>query len=477
MRVNSLEFMFRPESVALLGASGTPGKSGFNVLYNLNQTTYKRGIYPINPKHEDVLGIRSYKSILDLPDIAYPLDLVVVCIPPKHVKSALDDCFKIHENVRTIIIESGQFAGTPGESRVVALEMREILKGLTTPPRILGPNSIGIIDFKSRVNTSLIPFNGLPTQDLPGIAIAGQTGLIASGYLQRILSENIFPVSKVCCLGNKFDVNEVDVLQFLGEDPETNVILLYMEGTSDGRAFIDQARKTIHEVKKPIFIVKSGKSKAGASMVGSHTGSIAGNDCIFNAAIKSAGIRRVQNFEELWDIATFIHRAGIPRGMKLGVISISGAGCTMSLDAAELHDIVIPPLSGEAKSRFSKIFPEWFEFTNPVDLWAAIERIGSPKAHSTAFEIMVDDGIDGLMLVTLAMPESLLDWENILKIKKKHQEITFILVLLGGHDHLVKAWKTTCQEHGIPVYTSPDLAIRDFSRAFLSQNKKTHSKP
>ncbi|MBD3188522.1 hypothetical protein GF325_16950 [Candidatus Bathyarchaeota archaeon] len=462
----SLEAMFQPESVALLGASATHGKSGNNILKNLLQGNFTRGLYPINPNHAEILGIETFPSIVSLPRVAYPIDLAVICLPPAHVHAAFKECCT--NAVNTMIIESGQLAETPAASEECKRAMLLQLSKMEHRPLVLGPNSIGIIDFNSRTNTSLIPFEELPVQASPGIAIAGQTGLIASGYLQRILARDLFPVSKVICLGNKMDMNEKHVLEYLTNDPSTGAIFLYLEDARSGRDFMMQGRQAIKVHGKPIFILKSGRSKAGAQMVTSHTGSIAGDDRIFSAVLKSTGMQRVANFEEFWDMGRFLHAAGIPRGKNIAIVSISGAGCALSLDAAELYHLQVPPLSRDARKAISKLFPNWFAFTNPIDSWAAIERNGSEVAHAKMLEILYQEPLDGILLVTLAMPESLLDWADIALRRQEHPNVPLMLALLGGHDDLIVEWHEKCKALSIPVYASPDHALRDFSRAFNS---------
>nr|MDO8084163.1 CoA-binding protein [Candidatus Sigynarchaeum springense] len=231
-----MERFFAPSSVAVLGASASPGKAGYNILWNLRAAKVPRGIFPINPNRESILGFKAYPSLDAIPSSGKPVDLAVICLPPKLVRDAITLC--IDTSVHAIIIESGQLGDTDAEHEHVTKEVKRLLASTASPPRVMGPNSIGVIDAVTGVNTSLIPFDSIPALESRGVAVAGQTGLIASGYLQRIIAEKTFPVSKVCCLRNKLDVTELDVLDYLAKDPSTSTIALYLEDVRDGKRFV-----------------------------------------------------------------------------------------------------------------------------------------------------------------------------------------------------------------------------------------------
>jgi acetyltransferase len=458
-----MERFFTPSSIAVLGASASPGKAGYSILWNLRAAKVPGGIYPINPNRENILGFKTYPTIKAIPDLKAPIDLAVICLPPRLVRDALHDC--IAAGVRAIIVESGQLGDTMVEHEQVAKEIRHVLESTANPPRIMGPNSIGVIDLVTGVNTSLIPFDSLPVLESRGVAIVGQTGLIASGYLQRIIAEGLFPVSKVCCLGNKLDVNELDALDYLGRDPATSTIALYLEDVRDGTRFITLTRDCLLRGGKPLIVVKSGRTEAGMQAVRSHTGSIAGNDRMFDAALRRCGAIRVENFEALWIQAQFMHRAPLPAGRRVAVISITGAGCALAVDAAASTGMVIPPLPSHARAALQRMYPPWFEFTNPIDLWAAIEQQGPKVAYATATEALLDSDFDAVIIINLAMPESLMDWDHLRRMRSAHPSKPIVLVLLGGHASLVAEWERLAAGAGIPVVKSPDIALQALARA------------
>nr|MDO8117576.1 hypothetical protein [Candidatus Sigynarchaeota archaeon] len=277
--------------------------------------------------------------------------------------------------------------------------------------------------------------------------------------------ENLFPVSKVCCLGNKVDVNESDILDFLSRDEHTRTIILYLEDVRNGTAFM-RAMRACTLNQKPVIVIKSGATEAGARAVSSHTGSMAGNDQIFSEALKATGAIRVSNFEEAWGQAQLVYRAWLPEGPKLAVVSISGAGCALSVDAASKTVLQITSLPPDVKNKMSSLYPSWFSFDNPVDLWAAIERNGSPKSWQAAFEILFSADYDSLLVVTLAMPESLLDWNGLASLRMKYPRKPVLLALIGGHQNLERAWENEALRVNIPVFRGPDMAIFSLSRAW-----------
>ncbi|MFX0102211.1 MAG: acetate--CoA ligase family protein [Candidatus Hodarchaeota archaeon] len=471
-----MEGFFNPKSIAIFGASATPGKAGYNIMWNLRNLRLKNGIFPINPTRDEILGIKVFESIEDIPENVHPIDLAVICIHPRHVKETIQDCIK--HGVKNIIIESGQLAETDEESQKVAVELKNMIEENARPPRIMGPNSIGVVDLHTGVNTSLIPFESLPDAARDGVAVVGQTGLIASGYLQRIFAEKTFPVSKICCLGNKFDINELDIMEYLRSDPKTKVIAIYLEDTSNGREFMEIARQCVETAGKPVVILKSGRSEAGARMVSSHTGSLAGDDKIFSAASSASGLTRVENFEEMWIQAQFFYRAGGIQGNRLGVISISGAGCALSADAAEQYGMLIPEFTEKITRGLDEIIPSWFAYGNPLDLWSTIEQLGAPQAYAKALEILLEDNLNAVLIVNLAMPESLMDWEHLEKMRLKFPNKPIYLSLLGGHEDLVREWVKKCAELNIPITKSPDFAIKTMYRAYKLykwQERQKHS--
>ena len=448
---------FEPSTVAVIGASTKPGKAGYSVLSNIAQAMPVGAVWAVHPEAEEILGVPCCRNIADLPE---RVDLAVLCLPPDAVLPAVQDC--VQAGAKAVIIESGSLAEDGDQATANAITLCELLADTGHATRVMGPNSIGIVNLRTRLNTSLIPYSTLPVQESAGVAVAGQTGLIASGYLQRICEEGWFRLSKVCCLGNKLDITEADALAYLKDDPDTKVVALYLEDVKDGRGFYSLLRDTV--AIKPVVIYKGGTTPQGAAATMSHTGSIAGSGAVFMAAAKQAGAVLARNFEELFAIADFLSKAPRPRGNKVGVISITGAGCVLSVDAAARCGLEVPPLNDAAHAILDPIVPAWDHLTNPVDLWSTIEKVGAPQAYTVATQALLAGNYDAIVIVNLAMPESEFDWDGLLQLKRESPTVPIVLCLLGGWPDLRKAWVAKALEYDFPITWSPDDALSTFAK-------------
>ena len=443
---------FEPENVVVVGASTKPGKAGYSVLGNIVQAMPAGTVWAVHPEATEILGVPCCRAVADVPAQA---DLAVICLPPNLVLPAVQDC--IAAGIKAVIIESGSMAEDESVARENATQLRSLLEQCGHATRVMGPNSIGIVNLRTRLNTSLIPYATLPQQQKPGVAVAGQTGLIASGYLQRICEEGWFHLSKVCCMGNKLDINELDVLEYLKNDADTSVIALYLEDVKNGRAFYSLLRDVV--AVKPVVIFKGGSTPQGATAAQSHTGSIAGSGTIFAAAARQAGAILARNFEELFTIAEFLSKAPRPRGNSAGIISITGAGCVLSLDSAAKNGLRVPPLGDVAHEIIDPIVPSWDHVGNPVDLWSSIEKVSSPVAYNVAVKALLANGVDAIVIINLAMPESEFDWEGLSALRDASPGVAIVLCIIGGWPEIRRAWVSRAMDMDFPVAWSPDDAL------------------
>jgi len=447
-----VQAFFDPASVVVVGASTKVGKAGYSVLGNIVQAMPPGTIWAVHPEATEILGVPCYQAVADVP---VAIDLAVICLPPDHVLPAVQDC--IAASVKAVIIESGSLADDADIARENATVLRALLEQIGHVTRVMGPNSIGIVNLRTRLNTSLIPYPTLPSQQKPGVAIAGQTGLIASGYLQRICEEGWFHLSKICCMGNKLDVNELDVLEYLKTDADTRVVAMYLEDVKDGRTFLSLLRDVVSV--KPVVIFKGGSTPQGAAAAQSHTGSIAGSSSIFAAAARQAGAILARNFEELFALAEFLSKAPHPRGPKVGIISITGAGCVLSLDSATKCGLHVPPLGDAAHKILDPIVPLWDHVVNPVDLWSSIEKVGAPTAYNVAVKALLANDVDAIVIVNLAMPESEFDWHELSILRDSRPDVPIMLCILGGWPEMRVEWVSKARDHNFPIAWSPDEAL------------------
>ena len=452
--MSELSYIFEAKSVAVIGASTNPEKLGHKILKNIIDAGYKGKVYPINPKATEILGIKAYPSILEVPEES--VDLVVFVVPARFVPDILRDCAK--KNVKGAVIISGGF----GEVGNIELEnaLREAIK--ETRIRVIGPNCQGINNPHIGLNASW------PVVKTPGpISIASQSGTFFAA-LQMWAEEDRIGVSKCAAMGNKIDVDFDDLISYYGSDKNTKVIAIYMEGVRDGRNFVKVASEVSR--RKPILVLKGGRTEIGAKAVASHTRSLAGKDEIFSAAFKQAGIIRVTTLEELYDTAKAFSLSNLPRDNKLLIITSSGGSGIISADEAEINGLVLPELSQELKEKLSNKLPDYVILRNPLDLtgnaYADLYRdtltITVSEDSFSAFIVIFGDPIEGAA--------------DVIKEITEKTDKPILSVYLGGGD-LQKTEINKFREYKLPVYPTPERAVKALSNLvkyskYLQSSKK-----
>jgi acyl-CoA synthetase (NDP forming) len=463
---DSLRPFFEPESVAIIGTSRTPGKGGYNIIENLVRLGYRGRIYPVNPRAEEILGFTVYPDLESLPELP---GLALIILPPAQVPDAFEAC--IARGVRAVIIESAGFGEMDEDGARVQERITQL--ALQAGVRVMGPNSVGTINPAANFDTSLGRLNEtfLPDADIKkgSVGFIGQTGLFTGVYLPLINEE--IGISKIACLGNKCDVDESDMLEYLGEDPETKVIAMYLESVNDGRRFLDLSRRIIKE--KPIVVFKSAVTENGAGVSVSHTGSIAGEDRVYDAAFRQVGIIRVNSFGQLWDVSQAFVRLPLPGGKRVGVINLSGSGCVTAVDACIRNGLEIAKLSPSTKDKIKAVYPAWWRVRSPVDVWTAIEASGFAETYRVVTRaLLADEGIDAVIIITGAV-----DWipgkdvpALFAGMKTEFPSKPILAVTpLGDRDIFLRIHRGF-QARGIPSYAGDEEAIA--SLAALYRYKK-----
>ncbi len=451
----SLKPFFNPASVAVIGASRTPGKGGYNIIENMLRLGFRGKIYPVNPQAERILDLKVFRSLKDIPE---PPELALIVLPPSRVVECLEEC--VAAGVKAVIIESAGFREM--DSTGAKLENRIARIAKQAGVRIMGPNSVGTINPESRFDTSLGRLNELflPEGDigLGTVGFIGQTGLFTGVYLPLINSE--IGISKVACLGNKCDVDESDMLEYFGEDPQTKIIAMYLESIKDGRRFLDLSRRIIRE--KPILVLKSAVTDSGARASATHTGSVAGEDRVYEAAFRQTGIIRVDSFERLWDVARAFVYAPLPVGNRVAVINLAGSGCVTAVDACVRNGLKIAELAPATRARIKTVYPDWWKVRSPVDVWTAVETSGFEATYTTVLRaVLEDDGVDAVVVIMAAI-----DWlpgrdvpSLFAGIRKDFTGKPIMAVSpLGDRGVYLKLCRGF-QEIGMPSYTSDEDAI------------------
>lgn len=424
-----------------MGASREEGKVGHDLLKNLVTYGYRGKVYPVNPNADTILGLKAYTSLREIHD---KIDLAVIVVPAPHVGKVVDEC--IAKGIDSIIIISAGFkeSGIEGAARE-----RELLQKIKQHSiRMLGPNCLGLIDTQSSLNASF-------AADMPApgnIAFFSQSGALCTSVLDWAADECI-GFSKFISMGNKTDIDEVDLIQVIDNDTNTKVILGYLEGVKNGMAFMNAAQKTTK--KKPMIVVKSGGTTAGAKAASSHTGTLAGAEKAFDTAFKQSGILRAKTVEELFDYARIFSHQPLPKGPRIALITNAGGPGIIAADAVERSKLQMASFSKNTIDILRTALPVMANVYNPVDV------LGDAKADRYKFvtETLAEDPNVDILLVILtpqAMTEIERTAEVIGEISNRTGK-TLVTSFMGGK-RIGNGVKVMCQRK-VPNYPFPERAI------------------
>ncbi len=440
-----LDALFSPKSVAVVGATEKAGSVGRTVLWNLISSPFGGTVFPINPKRSNILGLKAYPSLADVPD---PVELAVIVTPAPSVPGVMAEC--VEAGVRGAIVISAGFKeiGPEGEE----LERQVLEQARRGRIRVIGPNCLGVMN----------PINGLNATFAAGISRPGNVGLISQSgaLLTAILDwahEEQVGFSSVTSLGSMLDVGWGDLIYHLGDDPNTNSIIIYMETVGDARAFLSAAREVA--LTKPILVIKPGRTAQAAKAAASHTGSLTGSDEVLDAAFRRVGVLRVDAIEDLFSIAEVLAKQPRPRGRRLSILTNAGGPGVLATDALIGGGGQLTELTPETMEAFNAILPGPWSHNNPVDI------IGDapPERYAAALEIAAKDpGSDGLLVILT--PQAMTDPTRTAEqlVPFAHIEGKPVLASwMGGAD--VEAGTAVLRRAGIPTFPYPDTAVDMFN--------------
>ena len=442
----SLEKFFNPKSVAIVGASQTKGKVGYEILTNMIIAGYKGQIFPVNHKAKTIENLTCYPN---LEAIGQTPDLVIIIIPAKFVASIMQECVKI--GVKSVIIITAGFKEIGEKGRKLEQQIAQIAKhgGI----RIIGPNCLGVIVPANNLNAS---FAG----DLPkkgSIGYLSQSGALLAALLD-IANAHGIGFSKLVSIGNKADIDELDLIKAFGEDPDTKVIAGYLENITDGNSFIEEAERISHS--KPIILIKSGSTSAGAKAASSHTGSLAGAETAYEAVFERSGVIRCNSIREQFDYAQAFASQPLPTGSGVAVITNAGGPGIMAADAIEKQGLTFAKLTDETRKKLAEGLPPAANIHNPVDV------LGDALAdkYEFALDVVLDDPHVDAVLVLLtpqAMTEAVATAEAMAKILSKKSEKPVFTSFLGAKE--VAESIDVLRSNGIPksnISPRPYITIR-----------------
>ncbi len=392
-RVQGLDRLFSPSSLAIIGASKDNQKGGGLFLKSLINGGFGGKLFPVNPRQSEIMGLRSYPSVLDIPE---EVDLAIVTVPARTVPQVMAECAQ--KGVKFAVVHAVGFAELGTQGRELESEMLKFAR--QGDIRIIGPNCMGLFCPEIGINT-VVPRSSFK-KEAGSVAFIGQSGWASENFIQMGYERGL-RFSKVISIGNQSDLTIEDFLEYLAGDAQTKVIACYIEGVKRGREFLQLVKQISR--RKPIIVWKVGRTEAGVRAIASHTGSLAGNSTVFDTALRQGGIVSAQNLEELIDLAVGFTCPVMPSGNRLGVLVEAGGGAVASADAAEALGLEIPPLSaGTQKKLVDKlkaIIPPFSSPRNPVDLvWLPINNVAD--IYLGCIRIMLKDDIDAIVVVAYA---------------------------------------------------------------------------
>jgi len=442
----NVAMIMNPRSIAVVGASSKKGSVGNDVFRNIINSEFQGVVYPVNPKAKFINSVPCYPTLADIPG---PVDLGVIVVPAHFVPQVIEEAAK--KGVNGLVVISAGFREIGGEGAKLEIQVKELVRkhGMA----MVGPNCLGVINTHEtvRMNASF----ARKTPKSGNIAFISQSGALCTAVLDFAQGRN-FGFSKFVSFGNKADINEIDLLEYLGDDPYTDVILMYLEDISDGRRFIETAGRITWETETPILALKSGRSEEGARAASSHTGSLAGSDAAYDAIFYQSGIQRLETIEELFNCAVAFSTQPVPRGRRVAIITNAGGPGIMATDAAIRHGLHLAQLTPKSTELLQTSLPATASIKNPVDIIGDAQH---DRYESAIRTVLMDKNVDAAVIILT--PQSMTD---IMATAEIVPRITLGVAkpvtcsFMGVVD--VSAGVEYLESHGIPSYPFPEEAVR-----------------
>ena len=454
--VGSLDALFRPQSIAVLGVTNTPGTVPHDIFRNLIEGRFNGVVYPVAPRKKHIAGVRAYNYVLDIPD---PIDQAIIVFPGAVCEKALEQC--VERDIKGAIIISAGFReiGAAGAAREQRLRDIASRNGM----RLIGPNCLGVINTDPKVCLNASFAREMPAEGR--IGFLSQSGALCTAVLDYAAGRNI-GFSKFVSLGNKADVDEVDLLRYMAADPDTAVILMYLEDITRGRDLMKAAREITASAEhpKPILAIKGGRTAAGAAAAQSHTGALAASAEVCDGVFEQSGIIRCASIEEMFNTAQLLATQPLPDSNRIAIITNAGGPGVMATDAAVSRSLELPRFAAHTEACLKKALPATASLKNPIDL------IGDAHAdrYAAALEAVIADPAVDQILVILT-PQSMTDIAEVAKticdLKARTADAGKALAcsFMGAKD--VAAGIDVLRKHNVPHYILPEWAVDAMSNA------------
>ena len=433
-----------PKSIAIIGASDKRGSVGRTITSNI-MNGFKGKVFPISPSRPTVFYKKAYKSVLDVPE---PIDLAVVIIKNTIVPLVLEECGK--KKIKGAIVITAGFKEVDEEGKKLEQQLKDIAKKYNL--RIIGPNCLGVmnLDPKTMMNATFLKITPKSGQ----IALVSQSGAICAALVEDASAQGI-GFSSVVSMGNKADTNEIDVLKMLANHKQTKVIVMYLEDMGNGQEFLKVSKQITRNLKKPIFVLKSGRSTAGAKAAMSHTGALMGSDKIYDALLKQSGAIRVDTMEELFDYATAFSKQPIPIKGDFVIVSNAGGPAIITTDACEKYGIKMADITS-IRPKIDAVIPPWGSSRNPVDI---VGDADFNRFDNVLNEVLNHKNVGSV--ITMCTPSGTLDYDQLAEVVVKHSKKykkTMLASLMGLDEGITN--RKILSDGGVPYYTYAEGAIR-----------------
>ena len=462
--MDNLDAIFSPQSLAVIGASNTPGKVGHDIFVNILKGGYRGTLYPVNPHARSVSSVRAYPTITDIPD---NVDLAMIILPPKPALEAIKDA--VEKGIKGVVIVSAGFREVGGEG----LEIENNIVALCREAgvRVVGPNCLGVINPLSNVRLNASFSTRMPKAG--NISFISQSGALCTAVLD-FAADRDFGFSKFISIGNKADVDELDLLRYFHKDADTEVIMLYLEELRRGPEFIEAVKViTSGDFRPtPVLVIKSGRTGAGARAAASHTGALAGTEGVYDAIFQQSGIIRVDSIDELFDFATaFAYknesalgklRRKVPAGNRVAIVTNAGGPGIVATDMTVSSGLQLAKFQEDTIEALASHLPKTANLQNPVDV---IGDAPMDRYENALTAVVRDEGVDGALVILT--PQSMTDVrgtaEAISRIAR-YSSKPILCCFMGIID--VSAGVKFLQEQGIPVFKFPENAAKAFGALY-----------
>jgi len=437
-----LDKFFNPKSVAIVGASRQKGKVGYEILRSMIEAGFPGTIYPVNSQADEVEGLKCYPSLTSIGQVP---DLAIVVVPAKGVAAVMQECATL--GIKAVVVITAGFKEIGEEGRKLEQQILQIARQAGI--RIIGPNCLGLIVPANKLNAS---FGGT----LPAVGSTGymsQSGALLAAILD-MANANSIGFSKLVSIGNKADVDEIDIIEAFADDPDTKVIAGYLENITDGNTFVRIAEQISQ--KKPILLMKAGVTAAGAKAASSHTGSLAGSDTAYEAVFERAGVIRCFSIKSQFDFAQGFAYQPLPKGDSVAVITNAGGAGIMAADAIVKQQLTFAKLTDETQKRLASKLPAAANFHNPVDVLGD----ALPDRYEFAIDVVLDDpNVDAvvILLTPQAMTDATGTAEAIVNVLKRKPGKPVFTCFLGAEK--VAKGNAILRDNNIPQYDSPEAAV------------------